>query len=194
MPLWLSRYESVRENHFNFDFHFNSISATYEDESGAAAPTEPAEPELETMTLDEYKAAMEAKRLKMEFNIRKPNEGCSDEKWKKTYVLKKKEQTKGEEDDEEGEVGFDLLLDLYICRNLHIYLLFGLSRRLRMTNMGRTRTSFPLKSPSVTAEEAREAELSPDEGAGEAPLPGKGAALPAGEELTPESGEETRSP
>lgn len=94
------------------------ISATYEDESGAAAPTEPAEPELETMTLDEYKAAMEAKRLKMEFNIRKPNEGCSDDKWKKTYVLKKKEQTKGEEDDEEGEVRLDLQFDLCVCRNL----------------------------------------------------------------------------
>ncbi|ESN99489.1 hypothetical protein HELRODRAFT_195159, partial [Helobdella robusta] len=55
------------------------------------------------MTLDEYKASLESKRVKTEFNIRKPNDGCVDEKWRKMYVLKSKEDDKNEEEEEEEQ-------------------------------------------------------------------------------------------
>lgn len=40
------------------------------------------------MTLDEWKAMQNKKRAKVEFNIRKPNEG-DEGQWKKGYVLHK---------------------------------------------------------------------------------------------------------
>lgn len=40
------------------------------------------------MTLDEWKAMQNKERTKVEFNIRKPNEG-NDGQWKKGYVLHK---------------------------------------------------------------------------------------------------------
>lgn len=40
------------------------------------------------MTLDEWKAMQDKERSKVEFNIRKPNEG-NDSQWKKGYVLHK---------------------------------------------------------------------------------------------------------
>lgn len=40
------------------------------------------------MTLDEWKAMQNKERAKVEFNIRKPNEG-NDGQWKKGYVLHK---------------------------------------------------------------------------------------------------------
>lgn len=48
-------------------------------------------------TLDEYKREREEKRLHTQFNTRKANEGEDKSKWKKTYVLKKKEKTDEEE-------------------------------------------------------------------------------------------------
>lgn len=40
------------------------------------------------MTLDEWKAIQNKDRAKVEFNIRKPNEGA-DGQWKKGFVLHK---------------------------------------------------------------------------------------------------------
>lgn len=40
------------------------------------------------MTLDEWKAMQNKERAKVEFNIRKPNEG-DEGQWKKGYVLHK---------------------------------------------------------------------------------------------------------
>lgn len=51
------------------------------------------------MTLDEYKAMQDKERAKVEFNIRKPNEG-NDGQWKKGYVLHKSKS------DEVGAVRF----------------------------------------------------------------------------------------
>ena len=53
------------------------------------------------MTLDEWKAANEKNRVKAEFNIRKPNEGQEDPKWKKMFVLKKTNDDENEDDEEE---------------------------------------------------------------------------------------------
>jgi hypothetical protein len=65
--------------------------------------------EPKEMTLDEWKAEQDARRAKVEFNLRKPGEGCSsDPCWKKMYVLTKKE--KSEEhgmDGDEGEVDLE---------------------------------------------------------------------------------------
>ncbi|ESO07583.1 hypothetical protein HELRODRAFT_185440 [Helobdella robusta] len=66
------------------------------------------EEEIKEMTLDEWKAIEESKRIKAEFNLRKAGEGCSDEaKWKKMIPLKKKEEEKGvhntEDEIEESE-------------------------------------------------------------------------------------------
>ncbi|KAG7269507.1 LOW QUALITY PROTEIN: hypothetical protein CRUP_014749 [Coryphaenoides rupestris] len=61
------------------------------------------------MSLDEWKAAQDKERAKVEFNIRKPNEGAD---WKKGYVLhkSKKEEEKGtliEADADEGSKAED---------------------------------------------------------------------------------------
>jgi len=58
--------------------------------------------EPDVMTLDEWKAREDNKRVKAEFNIRKPGEGYNtDPQWKKMFVLSKKERA--EEPDEEDE-------------------------------------------------------------------------------------------
>lgn len=49
---------------------------------------EPKEEGPKEMTLDEWKAMQDKERAKVEFNIRKPNEGA-DSKWNKGYVLHK---------------------------------------------------------------------------------------------------------
>ncbi|XP_077955293.1 SERPINE1 mRNA-binding protein 1 isoform X18 [Gasterosteus aculeatus] len=70
--------------------------ATPEGEESAPAGSENKENEVEEvknegpkeMTLDEWKAMQDKERTKVEFNIRKPNEGA-DSQWKKGYVLHK---------------------------------------------------------------------------------------------------------
>uniref|UniRef100_A0A3B5KCL4 SERPINE1 mRNA binding protein 1 n=1 Tax=Takifugu rubripes TaxID=31033 RepID=A0A3B5KCL4_TAKRU len=70
--------------------------ATTEGEETAPAGSENKENEVEEvknegpkeMTLDEWKAMQDKERTKVEFNIRKPNEG-TDSQWKKGYVLHK---------------------------------------------------------------------------------------------------------
>ncbi|KAL2097359.1 hypothetical protein ACEWY4_006566 [Coilia grayii] len=76
------------------------VSATHEEthegEPHAPADSENKENEVEEakdegpkeMTLDEWKAMQNKERTKVEFNIRKPNEG-NDGQWKKGYVLHK---------------------------------------------------------------------------------------------------------
>ncbi|XP_020795129.2 plasminogen activator inhibitor 1 RNA-binding protein-like [Boleophthalmus pectinirostris] len=67
-----------------------------EGEESAPAGSENKENEVEEvknegpkeMTLDEWKAMQDKERTKVEFNIRKPNEGA-DSQWKKGYVLHK---------------------------------------------------------------------------------------------------------
>ena len=60
--------------------------------------------EPKVMTLDEWKAREDNKRIKAEFNIRKPGEGYNtDPQWKKMFVLSKKERPE-EHDDEEEQV------------------------------------------------------------------------------------------
>ncbi|XP_075877014.1 SERPINE1 mRNA-binding protein 1 isoform X2 [Nelusetta ayraudi] len=69
---------------------------TPEGEENAPAGSENKENEVEEvknegpkeMTLDEWKAMQDKERTKVEFNIRKPNEG-TDSQWKKGYVLHK---------------------------------------------------------------------------------------------------------
>ncbi|KAM3865604.1 SERPINE1 mRNA-binding protein 1 [Diretmus argenteus] len=50
------------------------------------------------MTLDEWKAMQDKERAKVEFNIRKPNEG-TDSQWKKGYVLHKSKSEDGNPDE-----------------------------------------------------------------------------------------------
>lgn len=60
--------------------------------------------EPKVMTLDEWKACEDAKRVKAEFNIRKPGEGYNtDPQWKKMFVLSKKERPDEHDEDEEQE-------------------------------------------------------------------------------------------
>jgi hypothetical protein len=62
-----------------------------------------AEPKV--MTLDEWKAREDPKRVKAEFNIRKPGEGVSsDPQWKKMFVLTKKERPEEHEDEDDEQV------------------------------------------------------------------------------------------
>lgn len=46
------------------------------------------------MTLDEWKAQQDKEKTKVEFNIRKANEGA-DSQWKKGYVLHKSKDVSG---------------------------------------------------------------------------------------------------
>jgi len=76
--------------------------------------------ETKVMTLDEWKSMEEAKRVKAEFNIRKPGEGCSgDPQWKKMFMLTKKEKSETHDDDEDQQVelfcSLVLLLHLVLC-------------------------------------------------------------------------------
>lgn len=80
---------------------------THETEEQPAADSENKENEAEEvkeegpkeMTLDEWKAMQDKERAKVEFNIRKPNEG-TDSQWKKGFVLHK---SKSEEVHAESE-------------------------------------------------------------------------------------------
>ncbi|XP_010870581.1 SERPINE1 mRNA binding protein 1a isoform X1 [Esox lucius] len=54
---------------------------------------EPKEVEPKEMTLDEWKAQQDKEKTKVEFNIRKPNEGA-DSQWKRGYVLHKSKDEK----------------------------------------------------------------------------------------------------
>ncbi|KAM8839164.1 SERPINE1 mRNA-binding protein 1-like isoform 1-T1 [Synchiropus picturatus] len=73
-----------------------AAETTPEREEQAPAGSENKENEVEEvknegpreMTLDEWKAMQDKERTKVEFNIRKPNEGA-DSQWKKGYVLHK---------------------------------------------------------------------------------------------------------
>ena len=75
-------------------------NASGEEKTGAESE-EPKTDEPLTKTLDEYKREREEKRLATlggtQFNTRKAGEGEDKTKWKKTYVLKKKEKTDEEE-------------------------------------------------------------------------------------------------
>jgi len=62
----------------------------------------PADEGANEMTLDEWKATQEKNRTKSQFNIRKPNEGHEDPKWKKMFVLKKTSENENEDDEEES--------------------------------------------------------------------------------------------
>lgn len=66
------------------------------------------------MTLDEWKAIQNKDRAKVEFNIRKPNEGA-DGQWKKGFVLHKSKS-------EEVKLTFVVVENVQMCSEL--YLLF----------------------------------------------------------------------
>ena len=68
------------------------------------------------MTLDEWKAIQNKDRAKVEFNIRKPNEGA-DGQWKKGFVLHKSKS-------EEVKWSFVVFENVQICLELHIQFLF----------------------------------------------------------------------
>lgn len=68
------------------------------------------------MTLDEWKAMQDKERSKVEFNIRKPNEG-NDGQWKKGYVLHKSKS------EEVGTVSF--LKCLRLCKWIPVLILFS---------------------------------------------------------------------
>lgn len=59
------------------------------------------EPEVQEMTLDEYKALQASSRPKQDFNLRRPGEGEDSGQWKKTYVLKKTSVLADDEDKED---------------------------------------------------------------------------------------------
>ena len=70
------------------------------------------------MTLDEWRAMQNQSRAQAAFNIRKPGEGCSDDQWKRTFVLKKKptepKTDSDEEESEDEEVHNDSLFSLHL--------------------------------------------------------------------------------
>lgn len=59
------------------------------------------EEDEKVMTLDEWKSMEDSKRVKTEFNIRKPGEGCIDPKWNKMVPLTKKEKPEAHEEHHE---------------------------------------------------------------------------------------------
>ena len=84
-------------------------------ESGEAAPPKEEE-EAKEMTLDEWKALQDQKRMKASFNIRKAGEGVDSNQWKKGVAYtKKKEEEEEEEESEEEEVHFFYLLLTVLC-------------------------------------------------------------------------------
>lgn len=68
------------------------------------------------MTLDEWKAIQNKDRAKVEFNIRKPNEGA-DGQWKKGFVLHKSKS-------EEVKLYFVVFGNSQMCVELYLYYLF----------------------------------------------------------------------
>ncbi|XP_028666820.1 SERPINE1 mRNA binding protein 1a isoform X2 [Erpetoichthys calabaricus] len=89
----------------------NVTEETHEGEEQPAADSENKENEVEEvkeegpkeMTLDEWKAMQDKERAKVEFNIRKPNEGAE---WKKGYVLHKSKSEDAHADEASGEHHF----------------------------------------------------------------------------------------
>lgn len=65
------------------------------------------------MTLDEWKAMQDKERTKVEFNIRKPNEGA-DSQWKKGYVLHKSKS------EDVSFLVFDLLFHFSVMEQKHL--------------------------------------------------------------------------
>lgn len=65
---------------------------------------ESAEEEPQVMTLDEWKALQATKRVKPEYNIRQPGEGCSDAQWKKMFLLTKKSEEHPSDEEDAVEV------------------------------------------------------------------------------------------
>jgi plasminogen activator inhibitor 1 RNA-binding protein len=87
-----------------FVFWLLSAKPTENKEEDGAAAEEGTEEEPKVMTLDEWKALQAANRVKPEYNIRKPGEGCSnDPQWKKMVALTRKNPKEQSEDDEEEE-------------------------------------------------------------------------------------------
>lgn len=84
----------------------NVTEETPEGEEHPVADTENKENEVEEvkeegpkeMTLDEWKAIQNKDRAKVEFNIRKPNEGA-DGRWKKGFVLHKSKSEEAHAED-----------------------------------------------------------------------------------------------
>ena len=70
-------------------------------ESAAAVSKEDEEPK--EMTLDEWKALQDQKRVKATFNIRKAGEGVDNNQWKKGIAYQKKSQGDDEEEESEEE-------------------------------------------------------------------------------------------
>lgn len=86
-------------------FWLHSAKPAEEKEEEGAAGQEAVEEEPKVMTLDEWKALQAANRVKPEYNIRKPGEGCSnDPQWKKMVALTRKNPKEQSEDDEDEEV------------------------------------------------------------------------------------------
>ncbi|MBN3316105.1 PAIRB protein, partial [Atractosteus spatula] len=91
----------------------NVTEETPEGEEHPVADSENKENEVEEvkeegpkqMTLDEWKAMQDKERAKVEFNIRKPNEG-TDGQWKKGYVLHKSKSEDAHADEASGEHHF----------------------------------------------------------------------------------------
>ena len=98
-------------------------ATTGDDKTGTEEEPKTDEPQMKT--LDEYKREREEKRLHAQFNTRKANEGEDKTKWKKTYVLKKKEKA-DEEEVEYEEI--EVVSDSFYPR---IYIFFPLFKPAR---------------------------------------------------------------
>ncbi|XP_048831850.1 SERPINE1 mRNA binding protein 1a isoform X1 [Brienomyrus brachyistius] len=91
----------------------NTTEETREGEEHPPADSENKENEVEEvkpegpkeMTLDEWKAMQDKERAKVDFNIRKANEGA-DSQWKKGYVLHKSKSEDVQADDAAGDHHF----------------------------------------------------------------------------------------
>jgi plasminogen activator inhibitor 1 RNA-binding protein len=70
-------------------------------ESGEAVTKE--DDEAKEMTLDEWKALQDQKRMKATFNIRKAGEGVDNAQFKKGVAYTKKKESEDEEDEESDE-------------------------------------------------------------------------------------------
>jgi len=125
--------------------------AKVEEQPESAAP-EPVEEEEKVLTLDEWKAQQEGSRIKAEFNIRKPGEGCAaDPQWKKMVVLKKKEEEVEEEEEEyEEEVHHGRQ-----TKTLPIEIKFATEARRGFGGRGRGRGGRGGAPPAVDREEVK---------------------------------------
>jgi hypothetical protein len=82
---------------------------------------EPKEEGPKEMTLDEWKAMQDKERAKVEFNIRKPNEGA-DSKWNKGYMLhkSKSEDVSDEKPKDVSDTNCAKCLLIYRCAVMYI--------------------------------------------------------------------------